>query len=94
MTKEEPTVEQLEQMALATIEIKDNILEILGGIEARIGLSALVAATSDIISQTAPSKEEAYGAITTFTRSLAHLIDCLDEEGECIWSDDPTQTRQ
>lgn len=94
MTKDELTVEQLEQMAIKTIELKSEILECLSGAETRIGLSALVAAASDVIAQTAPSKDEALGAIATFATSLAHLIDCLDEEGECVWNNYPSQTRQ
>ena len=95
MTEEEElTPEMLEEMSTETLDLKDRLLTVLGGSQTRIGLSALVAATGEVICGTAPSQEEAIDAIATFSASLATLVRLADEEGACFWQSHSGETRQ
>jgi hypothetical protein len=94
MTHEELTEEQLEALAERSIRVKDEILEVLGGEETRIGLSALTAAAGEIICSTAPSLDEAVNAVAMFSASMVTLIRMADEEGECYWQSHAGETRQ
>jgi len=94
MTHEELTEEQLEALAERSIRIKDEILEVLGGEETRIGMSALTAAAGEVICGTAMSLDDAINAIAMFSASMVTLVRMADEEGECYWQSHAGETRQ
>lgn len=70
-----------------TLDLKDELMEIVDKKSTALGIMALTCALSEVIAQTAPSKESAVEGIAAVTATLLTSITAFDEEGLCRWNE-------
>jgi hypothetical protein len=80
MTEFHPASEEI-------LDITDNILAALDGETAAVGLYVLTCVISNIIIQTAPSKETALETIVRMSAAIKKNVIDLDDEGICGWNE-------
>jgi hypothetical protein len=80
MTEFHPASEEI-------LDITDDILAALDGETAAVGLYVLTCVISNIIIQTAPSKETALETIVRMSAAIKKNVLDLDDEGICAWNE-------
>jgi hypothetical protein len=81
------TIHSFELADDATLDLKDELMDIIDKKSTVQGIMALTCALTEVIAQTAPSKKSAIEGIAAVTATLTASINAYDLEGLCRWNE-------
>lgn len=70
-----------------TLDLKDELLDVLHSKPTVLGIMALTCALAEVIAQTAPSKKRAVEGIASVAATLTTSMNAFDEAGLCRWNE-------